>query len=512
MISKGIKTYLATIGVLAHVIILVAGVYLVKHWSEQNQTLPAALRQSVSHIEQEFPSLTPVNQAVASVASNLASPSYFWREFDTRYWPSVGPDWSSAGPQPEAIKPASLGTLWVSDEQSFEKALEDVLPGQDIVVKKGTYFFSSKRLNISQITPSASRPVVLRAEEPGTVLLQLDGLEGIVINQPYWTVSGLTFKGVCPTPSDCDHALHIVGDADHSLVQNNVFIDFNAAIKVNRMADEFPDNGTIRRNHFYNTQPRDTSRSVTPINLDHGNAWSIDRNIIRDFIKSGGNQVSYGAFMKGGNEQGVIENNLVICNSTSRKYDGYQIGLSLGGGGMEQENRRGQIAFEGDNHTVRNNIVLHCNDVGLYINKSSNSLVNNNILYHTSGIDVRFAQSSAELINNIVSGKIRERDQGKASASYNLILSPDYLTEKQKLDDWFTSPAIGNFSPKDDAIKTKLTRSATEYPVTAKGSSVSDFCGNPIKAQDTFAGAFKDSQNCFRTTPDVSGHDASKHE
>ncbi|UIP30120.1 right-handed parallel beta-helix repeat-containing protein [Photobacterium sp. TLY01] len=512
MISKGIKTYFATIGVLAHVVILVAGVFLVKHWSAQNQTLPAALRQSASHIEQAFPKLAPVNQAVASVAGNLASPSYFWREFDTRYWPSVGPEWSSAGPQSETSQPAPLGTLWVSDEQSFEKALEEVLPGQDIVVKKGTYFFSSKRLNISQVTPSASRPVALRAEEPGTVLLQLDGLEGIVINQPYWTVSGLTFQGVCPTPSDCDHALHIVGDADHNLIQNNVFIDFNAAIKVNRMADKFPDHGTIQRNHFYNTQPRDTSRSVTPINLDHGNAWTINRNIIRDFIKSGGNQVSYGAFMKGGNEHGIIENNLVICNSTSRKYEGYQIGLSLGGGGMEQENRRGQTDLEGVNHTVRNNIVLHCNDVGLYINKSANSLINNNILYHTSGIDVRFPQSSAELVNNIVSGKIRERDQGKASASHNLILSPDYLTEKQQMDDWFTSPAIGNFSPKDDEIKAKLTRSATGYPVATQEKNLSDFCGNPISAQDTFAGAFKDSQHCFRTRPDASGLVASKHE
>ncbi|GAB6260633.1 chondroitinase-B domain-containing protein [Photobacterium sp. R1] len=498
MFRNGLKTYFAIIGILAHLVVISGMVYLVRHWVTQNETLPATLRHSANQLKQLRPELQPVHQAIAGVASSLSSPSYFWREFDTRYWPTIGPDGHT-----QATPAAPLGTLWVSDAESFKNALKQVLPGQEIVLKKGRYALQEKRLDISQVRPSASRPIIVRAEEPGHVVLVLNGLEGIVLNQPYWTISGLTFKGACPVPSDCEHALHIVGDADYSLIENNTFIDFNAAIKVNRFRQAFPDNGIIRRNHFYNTQPRDTSNPVTPINLDHGNQWVIERNIIRDFIKTGGNQVSYGAFMKGGNRNGIIENNLVICNTSSRQYGGYQVGLSLGGGGMGQENRRDQAAFEGLNHTVRNNIVMHCNDVGLYINKVSDALVNNNIFYHTSGIDVRFPESSARLLNNIVGGHIRERDQGKAAASHNLLFSIDFLTEKQKLDDWYKSPAIGNFSPKDQVRQTELMSQATTYPITAQ-QTVSDFCGNLVRPQDSFAGAFKSSENCFVTRPGAS--------
>ncbi|KDM90742.1 chondroitinase-B domain-containing protein [Photobacterium galatheae] len=506
MLHRGLKTYFATIGIVTHLAVISGGLYLVRQWDTQGETLPAALRHSANELKQQLPELKPVHQAIAGVANSLSSPSYFWRKFDTRYWPTIGPDWRS-----EPAKPtAPLGTLWVSDAQGFRKALKQVLPGQEIVFKKGRYSLQGKRFDISQVTPSASRPITLRAEEPGHVVLAIDSLEGIVLNQPHWTISGLTFKGVCAEPSNCEHALHIVGNADHSLIENNTFIDFNAAIKVNRINQSFPDHGIIRRNHFYNTQPRNTSRPVTPINLDHGNAWVIDRNIIRDFIKTGGNQVSYGAFMKGGGKNGLIENNLVICNTSSRQYGGFQVGLSLGGGGMNQKNRREQSSSEGFHHTVRNNIVMHCNDVGLYINRTSDALVNNNIFYHTSGVDVRFPESSARLLNNIVGGQIRERDQGNAIASHNLLFTNNFLTEKQKLDDWFKSPAIGNFSPKNQVRQAELISQATIYPIAVHSvtqRTVTDFCGNTVNTQDSFAGAFKNSENCFVTRPDASGHE-----
>ncbi|MDO6705888.1 chondroitinase-B domain-containing protein [Photobacterium sp. 1_MG-2023] len=504
MRSNGLKTYFATVGLLAHLLVIFCGVVLVKHWYSQGETLPESLRQSANQLQQHIPELQPVQTVLTSVATNLASPTYFWRDFDPRSWPTIGPDTQTS--VANSLPAASLGTLWVSDARSLKKALKQVLPGQEIVLKKGTYDFHGKRLNISQVTPSASRPVTLRAEASGRVLLKMDSLEGIVINQPHWIISGLTFQGVCAKVSRCDHALHIVGQADHTRIENNTFIDFNAAIKVNRIQEQFPDHGLIRRNHFYNNTPRDTSRSVTPINLDHGNHWVIDRNIIRDFIKTGGNQVSYGAFMKGGGEGGVIENNLVICNTSSRQYGGFQVGLSLGGGGMGQNSRRELASAEGFRHTVRNNIVMHCNDVGLYINKASDVMVNNNIFYHTSGVDVRFPQSSAHLVNNVVSGQIRERDQGKATASNNLLLSREFFTDKQPLDRWFTSPAIGNFSPRDDASKAKLMSQATTYPI-ATHNEVTDFCGNRITPEDSFAGAFKDSQNCFVTRPGASARE-----
>ncbi|OLQ75518.1 hypothetical protein BIT28_23085 [Photobacterium proteolyticum] len=408
-------------------------------------------------------------------------------------WPTVGPNWKQA--------PARLqlpdNALLISDQQALIKALKNVLPGQQIILGNGTYRIHSKRLRTTNTTPTKRQPISLRALEPGKATIELDSLEGLYLNQPYWRISGLRFIGKCINQSRCEHAIHVVGNASHTLIEHNEFIDFNAAIKVNRDREAFPDHGIIRHNHFFFTVPRKVDNPVTPINVDHGNNWLISRNIIRDFIKLGGNQISYGAFIKGGATQGTIENNLVICNSTSQQFPGYRIGLSLGGGGMAQQHRRGESDTETTGAVVRNNIVTRCNDAGIYINKGRQSTVSNNALYDTQGIDIRYPQSNAYIANNILSGNIKQRDRGQAESEANLISARRFWFGKEDIESWFLSPKNGNFSIQTEQISQQLHSGAKPYQLLPDHEN-KDFCGNRLSLDDKFRGPFKAEKDCFR--------------
>ncbi|GAB3516711.1 polysaccharide lyase domain-containing protein [Photobacterium alginatilyticum] len=410
----------------------------------------------------------------------------------TSHWPTVGPDWST-----QTLALHLENTVFVSDPEMLIKALKDVLPGQHIVLRNGTYPIRGKRLRTTKLSPTALQPITLRALEPGKATIELDSSEGLYINRPHWRISGLRFIGKCKHQSRCEHAIHVVGNAGNTLIEHNEFIDFNAAIKVNRDKDAFPDHGIIRHNHFFFTAPRDVAKPVTPINVDHGNNWLISRNIIRDFIKLGGNQVSYGAFIKGGSVKGAIENNLVICNSTQQDFTGSRIGLSLGGGGMAQQHRRGESEAETVEALIRNNIVIRCNDAGIYINRGKHSAVSNNILYGTQGIDIRYPQSDTYVANNILNGNITQRDRGKADSKANLVSSRRFWFGEEAIDSWFLSPGDGNFTVTSEQTRKQLHSHAVPYQLLP-GHENKDFCGNRISSNSRFRGSFMKATACFR--------------
>src|SRR3546814_17814635 len=58
--------------------------------------------------------------------------------------------------------------------------------------------------------------------------------------------------------------------------------------------------------------------------------WRVQRNIIADFAKDGGNFTSYGAFFKGAGEENIFEQNLVRCEL--RHSGQRRIGFSFGSG------------------------------------------------------------------------------------------------------------------------------------------------------------------------------------
>ena len=487
MISKIFKRYLIFCGIVVNLAFLYS-VYSFSHTLISGQSVPGVFFKTASKLAGHS-STRSLADVLMKVGNTLDTPVYYWKPFDRKQWPSVGPDYANTpvtGTEPQK-------KVYVSDSKSLLKAIRYAKPGTTIVVADGEYEIQSKRFPTSNEVPSKYNPIVFKAEHPGKVKLLMTSLEGFYINRPYWTITGFKFIGQCSNQNSCEHALHVVGEAQHVQIVNNEFVDFNAAIKVNKNVGVYPDDGKVLYNYFYFTKPRDTRYSVTPINIDHANNWLVSHNIIRNFIKTGGNKISYGVFMKGGANNGVIENNLVVCNSTQHRYAGSSIGISAGGGGMED--RRDGVTYQTNQLIIRNNIVFHCSDVGIYLNAGKDTLINNNTLYNTTGIDVRFSDSSAMIFNNIFSGHLRIRDDAKVIAkSGNLIYPRGFFTNKEQLNSVFLSPETGNFSIVDD--KLDLTKNALPYPMRPNDSVV-DFCGDTVHSKEKFVGAFQNRAGCF---------------
>lgn len=259
-------------------------------------------------------------------------------------------------------QPHTENTIVVFSENDLHRALKDAKPGQTIQISPGNYAMKGNFRTSSRGT--VQQPITIRAQIPGTVTLELNSIEGFNISEPYWIIENLKIKGICKDDSSCEHAIHIVGKARGTVIRNNWIEDFNAHIKVNGLQGDWPDYGLIQHNTLTNSHPRNTSTPVTPIDIVGTNGWRITDNVIKNFAKSGGNQISFGAFIKGAGKQGRFERNLVICTDKEVSQAGARVGLSLGGGGTTPAVCRDQQCItEHSEGAIINNIIAHCNDV-----------------------------------------------------------------------------------------------------------------------------------------------------
>ncbi|MBK1640321.1 hypothetical protein CKO12_00170 [Chromatium okenii] len=370
---------------------------------------------------------------------------------------------------PVELRPPRL----VSTAAELIAALAQAQAGEQIVVSPGVYRLRGRNLQLGH-DGRADAPITLRADQPGTVQLELEMLEGFLIDQPYWVIENLHIRGVCAAHSECEHAFHIVGNARKTVIRNNVIVDFNAPFKINGLPNNgkilTPDDGLIERNTIFNTTPRQTGNPVTLIDLVTADRWVVRANIIADFAKDGGDRISYGAFMKGSSTNGVFERNLVLCYFKQPRTGGLRIALSFGGGGSGSGFCRDDVCdTEHSGGIMRNNVILHCpDDVGIYLNRAADTLLDGNLLVGTYGIDVRFPTSTARLVNNILDGAVRERDGGQATLTNNLISEVCVLGDCT-VADWFANPAAGDLRLKNiDAV----IRSGQQLDPAAL-----DFCG-----------------------------------
>ncbi|SNS82036.1 Right handed beta helix region [Noviherbaspirillum humi] len=301
-------------------------------------------------------------------------------------------------------------TIFVNSSAEAIRAIAEARPGDAITFMPGEYRFSGTAVSASRVgEPSA--PIWVRADRLGTVFLKLDMVEGFRVSAPHWRFENLNIEGTCQDHSRCEHAIHVVGKAHHFIARNNVISDFNAHIKINGAGADFPDHGSIEGNTLTNLAVRNTDNPVTPIDLVAASHWTIRRNLISDFVKAQGNQISYGAFVKGAGSHNRMEQNLVLCEDKLRAPAMQRVGLSLGGGGTGSAFcRDGRCITEQQESVIRENLIAHCSDDGIYLNKAAQSQVRQNVLIDTAGIAVRFAQSSAEISGNQVDGTIRQRD------------------------------------------------------------------------------------------------------
>ncbi len=492
---KGLKIYLISSSVLIHVLIAFMVLQFFSGFLGSGPTFAKALTNNGRNINTNYPSIGVVGDSLLSVGNKLETPDHFTTDFDASQWPTVGP---KSLHHTELVPEEFLANrLYVSNIKELQNAVQNATPGSVIVMRNGSYSFNGKKISLSKDTPSKEQPIYLVAEESGKVRLEMETSEGFYINQPHWNFIGIQFVGTCAKHNRCHHAFHVVANGDYFYAAHNEFIDFNAAIKVNQIRNVYPDNGKIEFNHFYYTGPRTTKSPITPINMDNGAYWITRNNIIRDFLKFGGNRISYGAFYKGGAIGGEISNNLIICETGPSQARGATVGLSLGGGGMNPVHRRHQANFETNQVVVSNNIVMHCNDVALYVNKGQESIIYNNTFYNTSGLDLRFPETSGHVFNNVLLGKIRKRQGGSGTLDHNLVLARDYWSGDNPMKTLYADPQNGNFALLQSADTTQLNQALvipTEY-----GEENVDFCGVPLTSS-LIKGAIQQGSQCFPTT------------
>lgn len=328
------------------------------------------------------------------------------------------------GMQEAAVLPATQATegereVLVVDGPDLARALRAAVPGQRITLLPGIYRIEG---TLEAFRPgSAEAPISVRAHRPGSAVLEIAGGEGFRVTAPYWRFENLVLRGVCSGNSECEHAFHVAGDAHHFAAVNNLVEDFHAHFKINGERGRYPDHGVIESNTLRNNTVRLTEKPVTPIDLVTASHWRIRGNLISDFVKGAGNQVSYGAFAKGGGSDNILERNVVICEDRLRGAPGQRIGLSLGGGGTGRDYcRGGKCITEQTGGILRANLVASCSDDGIYLNAAARSILLHNTVVDTGGITVRYPESSADIAGNLVDGIIRSRDGGLLRLADNL--------------------------------------------------------------------------------------------
>lgn len=365
---------------------------------------------------------------------------------------------------------AAQRTVGVATAAELEAAIRDAAAGDTIVLASGTYALGH-RLDTRAAGTSAS-PIVVRAENRGTALVRFSPaagiVEGFVVAHPHWHFEDLVIEGDCADHSACEHAWHVVGDADFTVLRGNVARGFNAHIKANGAdldgARPYPDDVLVEGNEFYNEGPRMTANPVTPIDVVGGRRWVIRANFIHDHQKGMGDGVSYAAFLKGNGRDGVIERNLVVCELLHT--GGTRLGLSFGGGGSGPdricEDRDCSVEHQGG--VMRNNIVAHCPaDVGIYVNECAGCAIVHNTVFDATGIDLRFATTDVVVAGNLTSGRIRDRD-GAVSVREN------NLEEVTAWTTYFVDPDALDFGLRDGSAIVDLGGARAEVP--------DDFCGN----------------------------------
>jgi hypothetical protein len=308
--------------------------------------------------------------------------------------------------------------MLAASAEEIMRTVNTARAGQTVLIKPGTYRIDG---NVKTGAPGApGQPITVRAALPGQVVIEFNAVEGFVVSQPFWVFENLTLRGVCREHGNCEHAFHVVGKAHHTVLRNNHIEDFNAHFKVNGLGGDWPDDGLAQFNTLTNTRQRDTHLPVTPIDIVGASRWTLADNLVSNFVKGDGDRISYGMFMKGAGNGGRIERNLIICTPKNLSQPGSRVGLSFGGGGTGREFcRDGRCDAEYTGGLAANNIVAHCNDMGIDVNRSSAILIAHNTLINTAGIDVRRAPATARVYGNLLEGRIRQRDGGQVKSEMN---------------------------------------------------------------------------------------------
>ncbi|MCU0701021.1 MAG: PE-PGRS family protein [Myxococcaceae bacterium] len=398
----------------------------------------------------------------------------------------------------------------MADVTALRAAVSAAMPGDVILLAPGTYRLTSRLTCAANGT--ASQRIVVRSETRHAARIEVDTLIGLGVSGAFWTFEDLEVRGVCASDASCEHAFQVTGGATDVVLRGNRLIDFNAQLKVNAVVSSpgnamMPHRGLVEANEVFDTRPRNLGSAgnpVTKLNIDTGDDWVVRDNFIHDWRKNGGNFVSYGVFLKSGGRRGVMERNLVICATQAvplQPGNDARIGLSFGGGGtggafcFPAFDANTPCTVEHEDGIARNNVVVNCSDVALYVNRGRNTRMLYNTFVATSGADFRFDTTTGTAVGNVTSGVIRQRDLGTFAGMANLT-----GVTTATFDGWYTTPLAGDLSVQGSV--SMLVGAGPREPLVTD-----DFCGRPRPTSGPYTqGALEHSLgSCVTTKPPMGG-------
>lgn len=209
--------------------------------------------------------------------------------------------------------PTPIRVVSVDSADGLVAAVADARFGDDIVIEPGSYDVATNLRSARGGSDGA--PIVVRAREPGSVVLRYVGTanaEVFVISHPYWVIDGLDIRGACAGDRGCDHAIHVTASARHTILRNNRLADFDQIVHVNPSSDgRTPDDGVLEGNVIEDTRPRptDVETTVSGLRLYGASRWVVRDNVFRDIFYA--EHGSNGVYVVGDVEDLLFERNLI---------------------------------------------------------------------------------------------------------------------------------------------------------------------------------------------------------
>lgn len=409
------------------------------------------------------------------IYSSIALASLSQGAFAQAYKPTEGP-----------VAPTT-NVINVNSSSAILSAIANAQPGQVITIAPGTYSFPSN-ISVSR-SGTVTNKIFLRAAQRGTVTLNTTSLEGFAVRGSNWVFENLKVQGTCSaTSTNCEHAVHIVGNADDVIFRYNEFINYSSHFKLNATVDSagvqyFPDRLWIIKNKLYNTVQNQANVPHNPLNIDGGDNHIIRGNIIADFSAGLSTKAASGIYPKSGTRYATVEQNLIICKryiSNTRTVRG----IYMGDGTMSSawpRARPANIYGESVQNTFRNNITLNCtgdgSSAGIFVGDDSGSKIYHNTSVNSKSMFIGAKMYTTTTNRQILTTLIRRNVLNNGitfwgDASTRPISFSDNLSlNSTAQSDIFVGPTTGN-------LGVRYLGTSLSNKVNVDTNAQYDFCGN----------------------------------
>lgn len=325
----------------------------------------------------------------------------------------------------------------VASVAEIAAAIDTAEPGDVITLAPGVYELPR---TVIRRSGRPGRPITLRGSRPGAVELRSRATELFKISAADWVFEDLDIAGVCRTDAECEHAFHIVGRADRTVIRRNRVRDFNAHIKGNGEGGDFPSEVRIEDNTLFDTYQRRIEQPLVTVDVVGGRDWVVRGNLIADFGKVAvhpprrADDYGYAVFLKGNSSRGLIERNIVACGLV-RPPTPFTRGISLGGSGTDPGLCDTSCATEHRDGTIRDNFVVDCpGEPGVYLYKAGGSRVSGNAIADTAGILAEAPETTATITGNTLSGRIAAVDGAAVQSTDNVVTGSSGATRAADAD------------------------------------------------------------------------------